>query len=114
MVPLDVPVGQAAAGGYVIVLTDVTEEKLSLEEIIENERTGSIVRLAAGVAHELGNPLNSLTIHLQLMERRLAKLEDSGQGSQLAESIGSAEQRCSDWTESLVISWKRCGRRSRS
>ena len=87
MVPLDVPVGQATAGGYVIVLTDVTEEKLSLEEIIENERTGSIVRLAAGVAHELGNPLNSLTIHLQLMERRLAKLEDSGQGSQLAESI---------------------------
>ncbi|MGC6456653.1 MAG: two-component system sensor histidine kinase NtrB [Coraliomargaritaceae bacterium] len=87
MVPLDVPVGQATTDGYVIVLTDVTEEKLSLEEIIESERTGSIVRLAAGVAHELGNPLNSLTIHLQLMERRLAKLDDSAKGSQLADSI---------------------------
>ena len=87
MVPLDVPVGQAVAGGYVIVLTDVTEEKVSIEEMIESERTGSIVRLAAGVAHELGNPLNSLTIHLQLMERRLAKLEASEESGQLGESI---------------------------
>ncbi len=87
MVPLDARVGQAEAGGYVIVLSDVTEEKVSIEEMIENERTGSIVRLAAGVAHELGNPLNSLTIHLQLMERRLARLEGSAEAGQLAESI---------------------------
>ncbi|MGB0344200.1 MAG: sensor histidine kinase [Coraliomargarita sp.] len=87
MVPLDARVGQSEAGGYVIVLSDVTEEKVSIEEMIENERTGSIVRLAAGVAHELGNPLNSLTIHLQLMERRLARLEGSVEAGQLAESI---------------------------
>jgi len=29
--------------------------------------------LAAGVAHEIGNPLNSLNIHLQLAERKLRK-----------------------------------------
>lgn len=87
MVPLDVQAGQVGAGGYVIVLTDVTEEKVSIEEMIENERTGSIVRLAAGVAHELGNPLNSLTIHLQLMERRLAKLKDQAESGSLGESI---------------------------
>ena len=86
MVPIDAQIGQDDSGGYVVVLSDITEERLSMEERIENERTGSIVRLAAGVAHELGNPLNSLTIHLQLIERKLKKLA-SDEGSKLAESL---------------------------
>tara|TARA_X000000368_G_C23023638_1_gene709177 strand:+ start:76 stop:1257 length:1182 start_codon:yes stop_codon:yes gene_type:complete len=73
MVPIDAPVNSDGGGGYVVVLTDITEAKISLEERIENERTHSVVRLAAGVAHELGNPLNSLTIHLQLIERKLTE-----------------------------------------
>ncbi len=60
---------------FAVILSDVTREKESTEERIENERTSSILLLAAGVAHELGNPLNSLTIHLQLIERRLKKLQ---------------------------------------
>ncbi|MFO8026432.1 MAG: ATP-binding protein [Opitutales bacterium] len=87
MVPIDAQVGHDDSGGYVIVISDLTEEKLSMEELIENERTSSIVRLAAGVAHELGNPLNSLTIHLQLIERQLKKLSPLEGGAQLAESL---------------------------
>lgn len=58
---------------FAVILTDITKEKLSLEKLIENERISSVLLLAAGVAHELGNPLNSLTIHLQLIERKLNK-----------------------------------------
>jgi two-component system, sporulation sensor kinase E len=87
MVPIDAQVGHDDSGGYVIVLSDVTEEKVSMEELIENERTSSIVRLAAGVAHELGNPLNSLTIHLQLIERKLKKLAQQEDGQKLSESL---------------------------
>ncbi len=87
MVPIDAQIGHHDSGGYVIVLTDITEDRLSMEERIENERTGSIVRLAAGVAHELGNPLNSLTIHLQLIERKLKKLEDQAESRKLSESL---------------------------
>lgn len=87
MVPIDAQVGHDDSGGYVIVISDVTEDKVSMEELIENERTSSIVRLAAGVAHELGNPLNSLTIHLQLIERKLKKLALDQEASQLAESV---------------------------
>ncbi|ACB75382.1 two-component system sensor histidine kinase NtrB [Opitutus terrae] len=58
---------------FAVILSDITLEKRTTEARIENERTSSILLLAAGVAHELGNPLNSLTIHLQLMERRLKK-----------------------------------------
>jgi len=87
MVPIDAQVGHDDSGGYVIVISDLTEDKVSMEEVIENERTSSIVRLAAGVAHELGNPLNSLTIHLQLIERKLKKLSLDQQGAQLSESL---------------------------
>ncbi|MBE7538876.1 MAG: PAS domain-containing protein [Opitutaceae bacterium] len=60
---------------FAVILSDVTRDKVSTEERIENERTSSILLLAAGVAHELGNPLNSLNIHLQLLERRIRKLK---------------------------------------
>lgn len=57
--------------GLTVVLTDVTEEKSNVEEQIENEKVTSIMDLAAGVAHELGNPLNSINIHLQILQRSL-------------------------------------------
>ncbi|MCC5021526.1 MAG: PAS domain-containing protein [Candidatus Synoicihabitans palmerolidicus] len=66
--------GKGQHNRYAVILTDVSREKASTEKRIENERTSSILLLAAGVAHELGNPLNSLNIHLQLIERRLKKL----------------------------------------
>lgn len=87
MVPIDAQVGHDDSGGYVIVLSDVTEERVSMEERIESERVSSIVRLAAGVAHELGNPLNSLTIHLQLIERKLKKLAAKEDAAKLSESL---------------------------
>ena len=57
--------------GIAIIMTDITEEKVSLEERLESERVASIMDLAAGVAHELGNPLNSIHIHLQVLRRNL-------------------------------------------
>ncbi|MFW2480116.1 MAG: two-component system sensor histidine kinase NtrB, partial [Lentimonas sp.] len=87
MVPIDAEVAHDGSGGYVIVISDITEDKVSMEELIESERTSSIVRLAAGVAHELGNPLNSLTIHLQLIERKLKKLALAEEGQKLSESL---------------------------
>ena len=52
-----------------IILNDITETKLSALENFESEKTELISMLAASVAHEIGNPLNSLNIHLQLLER---------------------------------------------
>ena len=72
---------------FAVILTDVTQEKESTEKRIESERTSSILLLAAGVAHELGNPLNSLTIHLQLIERKLKKLRASKESEALTDSL---------------------------
>lgn len=65
--------------GFVMLIRDVTETRKRTEEQIESERLNSFTLLAAGVAHELGNPLNSLTIHLQLLERRLRKMGKTGE-----------------------------------
>ena len=48
---------------------------MSLDERIESEKISSIMDLAAEVAHELGNPLNSINIHLQVLKRKLGNQE---------------------------------------
>lgn len=65
--------------GTVLILHDATEARQKTFEAIESERTQALTLLAASLAHEIGNPLNALHIHLQLMERALHKLR-SGAG----------------------------------
>ena len=79
--------GRGVARRFAVIVSDVTRERQSTEQRIEDERTSSVLLLAAGVAHELGNPLNSLTIHLQLIERKLKKLKASNDADSLADSV---------------------------
>src|SRR5262245_35225810 len=72
--PLD---GEArGSAGVALILHDATEARQQTFEAIESERIQALTLLAASVAHEIGNPLNSLHIHLQLIERELKKLKD--------------------------------------
>jgi len=59
----------------VFVFTDITERIVSMEKLLKNEKMQTFNLLSAGVAHEIGNPLNSLDIHMQLLEKELAQLD---------------------------------------
>jgi len=96
MVPFQEEGGRDPARRFAVILSDITGEKRSTERLIEDEKTSSILLLAAGVAHELGNPLNSLTIHLQLIARRLAKLK-----ARDADAVGKSIAVCQEEVKRL-------------
>lgn len=74
--PLD---GDASGSkGLALILHDATEARRRTSEAIEAERVHALTLLAGSLAHEIGNPLNALHIHLQLMEREIRKLRRAG------------------------------------
>lgn len=57
--------------GTFVYLRDVTAERERTEEELRAGATQAVRDLAAGVAHEIGNPLNALSLNLQLLKRTL-------------------------------------------
>lgn len=97
--------------GHAMILRDITESRRSAQQTIESERLNALTLLAAGVAHEIGNPLNSLHIHLQLMERKVRELNDNSK-AELQDSIDVARSEIGR-LDSIVTQFLRAIRPSR-
>jgi signal transduction histidine kinase len=74
-----------------MLVRDLTSTRAEAEETLESARLNSLTLLAAGVAHEIGNPLNSLDIHLQLLGRKLRKLSPT-EREPLEENLATARE----------------------
>ncbi|MCO6473276.1 MAG: PAS domain S-box protein [Melioribacteraceae bacterium] len=67
--------------GRSVIINDVTEVKALQRQVDQSEKLAVIGQLAAGVAHEIGNPLTSISSLVQILQR---KSEDEFITTQLA------------------------------
>jgi two-component system sensor histidine kinase HydH len=76
--------GKGGGDGAVIVLRDLREIKLLQEKVKRSEKLAAIGELAAGVAHEIRNPLSSIRGFAQFLRH---SLKDKPQEKEYAETM---------------------------
>lgn len=107
---IDFNISQIRAGetvsGYICSFRDVTEQKKVEGQIQRLERLASTGRLAAGVAHEIRNPLAGMKAGLQVLNKRF-KRELSGNNEKLFLSLLHEIDRINKLTVDLLDYAKR-------
>ncbi|WP_290495761.1 sensor histidine kinase [Alcanivorax sp.] len=86
------------AGGQVVVIEDITELRHMEAHLAHNERLASIGRLAAGVAHEIGNPVTAIACLAQNLDSETDAEEQLESSQQILEQT----RRITRIVESLV------------
>ena len=62
--------------GTLIYIDDITDKRRAIARLRRAENLASLTTLAAGVAHEIKNPLGAISIHMQLLQKMLSKNKD--------------------------------------
>lgn len=79
-----------ASQGYIAIFQDLTEKRKLQEELRVKDRMAAVGEMAAGLAHEVGNPLAAVSGSAQMLARALPE-ED--QGRRLVDIILRETQR---------------------
>lgn len=66
--------------GIIITVDDITENRRQETLLRRMEGLASLTNLAANVAHEIKNPLGSISIHIQLLQKSIQKARTAGGG----------------------------------
>lgn len=98
--------------GTVVHVTDVTEKALMEDRLRRMERYMGLGSLAAGLQHEIRNPLSALSLHIQLLKEKLAEQPDSDEVEELLDVLQAETQRVNSVLDGFgnYASMKKLGR----
>jgi PAS domain S-box-containing protein len=101
------PVGRGGGGGgavdaVVAIGQDLSQIEALQQQVVRAERLATLGELAAGVVHELNNPLTSITVYAEYLVRKLeAQGAEAGDVEKLRR-IGASAQRILRFSRDLV------------
>jgi PAS domain S-box-containing protein len=82
--PMEMAVSDMTPGNqpvHVVVARDVTERKRLEQAMLQSERLAVVGTMSAKVAHEIRNPLGSITLNLDLVRKEIQRLAATSQHS---------------------------------
>lgn len=91
------PLTTAETAGAVIHIDDVTEWVQVEEVMVQSEKMLSVGGLAAGLAHEINNPLAAILQNAQVLGRRLSPALAKNQ--EVAEDLGISIERVAEYAQ---------------
>ncbi|MEM7447732.1 MAG: ATP-binding protein [Myxococcota bacterium] len=90
------------AGTVIIIGQDMTEVRELEEQIVQAEKLATLGQLAAGVVHELNNPLTSITVYGEYLKQKYLRLGLEAKDAEKLDRIVQSANRILRFTRDLV------------
>jgi signal transduction histidine kinase len=113
------PVGRAGQlGGPIEAVVAIGQDQSKIDalqqQIVRAERLATLGELAAGVVHELNNPLTSITVYAEYLVRKLESQGTEQADLEKLRRIGASAQRILRFSRDLVQYARPSGKESES
>jgi PAS domain S-box-containing protein len=112
------PVGRAGQPGPVEAVVAIGQDQSKIDalqqQIVRAERLATLGELAAGVVHELNNPLTSITVYAEYLVRKLESAGTEPTDVEKLRRIGASAQRILRFSRDLVQYARPSGKESES